>query len=71
MKEETLSWLLDAETPTIRYLALVDLMGLSEGDGRVLEARRAIMRQGPVPAILAEQPVESYFVRQAETQTRA
>jgi hypothetical protein len=55
MKEETLSWLLDAETPTIRYLALVDLLGLSEADGRVQEARRAIMRQGPVPAILAEQ----------------
>ena len=55
MKEEPLSWLLEAETPTIRYLALVDLMGLSEEDGRVQEARRAIMREGPVPAILAEQ----------------
>jgi len=55
MKEEPLSWLLEAETPTIRYLALVDLMGSSEEDGRVQEARRAIMREGPVPAILAEQ----------------
>jgi hypothetical protein len=55
MKEEPLSWLLEAETPTIRYLALVDLMGLSKEDDRVQEARRAIMRAGPVPAILAEQ----------------
>jgi hypothetical protein len=55
MKEETLSWLLEAETPTIRYLTLVDLMGLPEADDRVEEARQAIMRQGPVPAILAEQ----------------
>jgi hypothetical protein len=55
MKEEPLSWLLEAETPTIRYLALVDLMGLPEEDGHVQEARRAIMREGPVPAILAEQ----------------
>jgi hypothetical protein len=55
MKEETLSWLLEAETPTIRYLTLVDLMGLPEADDRAGEARRAIMRQGPVPAILAEQ----------------
>jgi hypothetical protein len=55
MKEETLSWLLEAETPTIRYLVLVDLMGLPEEESRVQEARRAIMRDGPVPAILAEQ----------------
>ena len=55
MKEEVLSWLLGAETPTIRYLALVDLMGLPEQDGRVHEARQAIMREGPVPAILADQ----------------
>ena len=55
MKEELLTWLLEAETPTIRYLTLVDLMGLPEEDRRVQEARRAIMREGPVPAILAEQ----------------
>jgi hypothetical protein len=55
MREETLSWLLEAETPTVRYLALARLMGLSEADPRVQEARQAIMREGPVPAILAEQ----------------
>jgi hypothetical protein len=55
MKEEPLSWLLEAETPTIRYLALVDLMGLPEEDARVQAARQAIMHEGPVPAILAEQ----------------
>jgi hypothetical protein len=55
MKEEALSWLLEAGTPTIRYLAMVDLMGLREEDGRVEEARQAIMREGPVPAILAGQ----------------
>jgi hypothetical protein len=55
MKEEVLFWLLEAETSTIRYLALRNLMGLPEEDGRVQEARQAIMREGPVPAILAEQ----------------
>lgn len=55
MKEEPLSWLLEAETPTIRYLALVDLMGLPEDDDRVQTTRQAVMREGPVPAILAEQ----------------
>jgi hypothetical protein len=55
MREELLSWLLEAETPTIRYLTLVDLMGLPEEDARVGETQRAIMQEGPVPAILAEQ----------------
>ncbi len=55
MKQEPLSWLLEAETPAIRYLALVDLMGLPQDDRRVQEARQAIMREGPVPAILAGQ----------------
>jgi hypothetical protein len=55
MREEVHSWLLEAEIPTIRYLALVDLRGLSEEDDRVQEARQAIMREGAVPAILAEQ----------------
>jgi hypothetical protein len=58
MTEEPLSWLLEAETPAIRYLALLDLMGLPEEDGRVQQARQAIMRQGPVPAILAHQTEE-------------
>jgi hypothetical protein len=53
--EEPLFWLLEAETPTIRYLALRDLMQLSVEDARVQQARQAIMREGPVPAILAEQ----------------
>jgi hypothetical protein len=55
MREQPLSWLLEAETPTIRYLALRDLMELPEEDARVQQARQSIKRQGPVPAILAEQ----------------
>ena len=46
MKEEPLSWLLEAETLMIRYLALVDVMGLPEEDSRVQEARQAIMHDG-------------------------
>ena len=58
MKEETLSWLLEAETPTISYLDMDDLLGLNEEEGRVKEARMEIMREGTVPAILAEKTEE-------------
>lgn len=50
-----LSWLLAAETPTVRYLTLRHLCGRPAEDAEVVAARRAIMREGPVPVILEEQ----------------
>jgi hypothetical protein len=64
MRDAVLSWLLEAETPTIRYLTLVDLMGLPEEDDRVREAQRAIMGEGPVPGILAEQTAMGNWARE-------
>jgi hypothetical protein len=48
-------WLLQSQIPTIRYLTLRDLMGRPEDDADVQSARKAIMTEGPVPAILAKQ----------------
>lgn len=48
-------WLLEAQTPSIRYLTLRDLLGLPEDDGRVQAARAAIRTSGPALAILAGQ----------------
>ncbi|MGD0173765.1 MAG: hypothetical protein ABSC61_04920 [Anaerolineales bacterium] len=56
MKEnEFTSWLIGAETPSIRYATLRDLLNLSESNRRVIAARRDILRQGPAPAILSRQ----------------
>jgi hypothetical protein len=44
-----------ADTPTIRYRALTDLLHLSQEDEQVTALRQAIMQEGPVPAILARQ----------------
>lgn len=55
LSQELIDWLLEAATPTIRYLTFTALLGLDEDDERVVAARRAIMTEGPVPAILAEQ----------------
>jgi hypothetical protein len=48
-------WLLAAETPSIRYLALRDLLDRPADDPEVRAARADIMRTGPVPTILAGQ----------------
>jgi hypothetical protein len=55
LESEFVDWLASAETPSIRYRALVDLVGLSKNNPRVVQAREAIMKDGPVPAILSRQ----------------
>ncbi|MFQ5885767.1 MAG: nitrogen fixation protein NifH [Anaerolineae bacterium] len=57
---DPLLWLLepDPENPGVRYFALSDLL-----DRPVVAARQATMETGPVPAILAEQHTEGYWVK--------
>lgn len=52
---EFTQWLLDAETPTIRYLTLFRLLGRHEVDPEVREAWRVMGKVGPIPAILSKQ----------------
>ncbi len=54
---DRLQWLLepDPANPGVRYFALRDLLGCSEDSPEVQQARRAVMSQGPVPQILANQ----------------
>jgi hypothetical protein len=62
---DPIDWLLeeDQDNPSIRYLALRDLLGLRESDPQVRRARSAIMSQGPVPVILAAQEPDGYWVK--------
>lgn len=62
---QVLDWLLeeDAENPGIRYFALRDLLNLPEDDRRVRQARRMLMRRGPVPAILEAQREDGTWVK--------
>jgi hypothetical protein len=59
-----LSWLAAAKTPSIRYAALTDVLKLPEGNRRVAAARREIMQQGPVPAILSRQTGEGNWKKE-------
>jgi hypothetical protein len=52
------TWLMSAESPSIQYRALVDILGLSANEMRVRQAQQAIMKNGPVPAILSHQSAE-------------
>lgn len=56
--EETVMWLLEAETPTIRYLTRRLLLGLPEGDETLQAAHREIMQGGAAAAILEKQAAD-------------
>jgi hypothetical protein len=52
--EKTLSWLLEPESPGLRYLALRDLGDLPENDPELVQARRAAHNGGPIAEILSK-----------------
>jgi hypothetical protein len=58
-------WLLeqDESNPSVRYLALTDLLHRSPSDPDVLSARQAVMDRGPVPAILSAQDPAGFWVQ--------
>src|SRR3990170_4570633 len=49
--------------PAVRYFALRELLGRPDDGDDVRGAKAAIMRTGPVPAILAAQDPAGYWVK--------
>jgi hypothetical protein len=62
--DNTLTWLLepDAVNPGVRFFALRDLLDQPADAPEVVAAQDAVMASGPVPAILAAQTPEGYWV---------
>ena len=58
-----LDWLLEADNPSARYLALTGLLARPAGDPEVLAARAAIPGWGPARAILDAQWPEGYWMK--------
>jgi len=54
-------WLLEKNTPSVRYFTLHDLLGKPWTDPEVTEAKQDIMKTGVVPAILAKQKKDGYW----------
>jgi len=65
LKADPTPWLLepDADNPGVRYHALRRLLDFPEDHPQVRAARQAVMTTGPVPAILAAQQPEGYWVK--------
>jgi len=55
MAEPVISWLLEEENPSVRYLTLTTLLGRPESDPECRSSRQAIMARGAVARILDKQ----------------
>jgi hypothetical protein len=63
LKGNSLPWLLETESPGVRYLALRYLVDLPDDDTELRAARKAAHKQGPIAAILAEMDKAGYWAK--------
>lgn len=59
---DPLAWLLEADAPGVRYLALRDLLGRPQDDLELRAVRRAAHADGPIAAILAQMDPAGFWV---------
>jgi hypothetical protein len=63
LNADSTGWLLGEDNPSVRYLTLTELLDRPLDDPDVVAAHRAVMAAGPVPAILAGQHPDGYWVK--------
>ncbi len=59
---ETIPWLLENESPVIRYLTMRDLMHLPEIDDELIRAQKEAYEAGPIAAILDQMHPDGWWV---------
>jgi hypothetical protein len=62
LQGDSLAWLLETESPGVRYLALRDLLDRPENDSELRAARAAAHKKGPIATILAAMDKTGYWV---------
>ena len=63
VRGKVLDWLLEPDAPSIRYLALTQLLGRTEADSEVRKAKARIPRSGWVADVLARRDPGGWWVR--------
>lgn len=63
LRGDPLPWLLEADDPGPRYLALRDVVRLSNDDAELRSARRRAHREGPIAEVLSHVEKAGYWVR--------
>ncbi len=59
--DDILLWLLEDNNPSVRYFILTELLGKTEKDSEVIEAKNKIMKNSPVVRILSQQDKDGFW----------
>lgn len=60
--EPAAAWLLEHDSPGVRYLAMRDLLSLPADDQQLLAARRLAHTRGPIAEVLAQMAPAGYWI---------
>ncbi len=63
LKDDSLPWLLEENTPAVRHLALRQLLDQPENATKVRDASTAAMQTDPIASLLAAQHPEGFWVK--------
>jgi len=61
LNSDPIDWLLEDNNPSVRYLALTDVLEKDVNDNEVKDAKEKIMVEGIIPKILNKQRTEGYW----------
>ena len=62
LKGDPLPWLLEPESPGVRYLTLRDILAVPSDSAELAQARQAAYTEGPIASILAEMDASGFWV---------
>ncbi len=63
MNEKGISWLLEEESPGVRYLALRDLLDLRTDDKELVTARKDAHEHGPIATVLSHMDETGFWMK--------
>jgi len=63
LRGDSVSWLLEPDSPGVRYLALRDLMELPAEDAKLKSARKLAHKVGPIAEVLSHMEDAGYWVK--------
>ena len=63
LRGDSVSWLLEADSPGVRYLALRDLLDLPPDDSTMKSVRKRAHKEGPIAEILSNMEKAGYWVK--------
>jgi hypothetical protein len=61
LRDDPTDWLLEDNNPSVKYYTLRDILGKTEDDSKLKDAKQEIMENGLVPSILEKQKKEGYW----------